>query len=647
MAFRENTPVRRVSAIAMACAALLSAASACTTGGTPLCDRAAAQAQKAQLTAAAASYAEAERKKEGDCAADGLGTVAGKQAAAITQAAHGQAAENAGDLTAARSRYQAAIGIDSGNGQAAAGLLRVTRRPAEVGPLWLPAQRLHDEGMDQAAQDEIVAVLKSHPDQQVPQSLTALASPHKPRPVTGAASALAADPSPAQQPRLGSWLTWSFLAAALLLAAALYALALLHGRSRQRYETGFADVGAKLNVLSHDLARADRRRAGGESALRAAVDAQRTDADRLLLSLMPKPDTETCAYLAADPPIQPLAGQTVLTDVRIYQAGEYLLLRRISSAVPDADLDWLSAALSGGDPAALRLVFGAELTERTFDPEWTGTPDYRSCRIPGSLSALLAELADGPGRWRPLVFGEVPDGGVFARPPTDFTGTPNRIVQLTAIITGEQRVPVYLCLRSLPQSVLAQAAARGVRTAFEGELSAAAATESALSLESARDARERERTLLTRDLAEHVQPAAPATPKPSSAVAAQPPRPITTAPVTGGAVSNGPILSALHAATPITAAPITAAPDTAGPEAAAPITATPDTASPEVAAPITAAPEAAGPGTVTDRPNGHPAGAGEHRQTVIRNGPAMRVERHDPAADDGESGHFVKADYPS
>src|SRR4051812_40325920 len=111
MAFGENTPVRRATPIAMASAALLAAAAPCTNAGTPLCDQAASRAREAQLSAAATSYAEAERRKEGDCATDGLDDVAGKQASAIAEAAHGQAAEKAGDIAAARSHYQAAIRI--------------------------------------------------------------------------------------------------------------------------------------------------------------------------------------------------------------------------------------------------------------------------------------------------------------------------------------------------------------------------------------------------------------------------------------------------------------------------------------------------------------------------------------------------------
>jgi hypothetical protein len=101
-------------------------------------------------------------------------TAAERRGKALTSTAKGQAAEKKGDLTSARRSYQAALDLDYGNGDAAAGLLRVNRRPSDSDRLWLPAQRLHDEGYDDAARAQIVSVLRSHPGLVVPQSLAEL-----------------------------------------------------------------------------------------------------------------------------------------------------------------------------------------------------------------------------------------------------------------------------------------------------------------------------------------------------------------------------------------------------------------------------------------------------------------------------------------
>ncbi|MDQ1652700.1 MAG: hypothetical protein QOI35_1900 [Cryptosporangiaceae bacterium] len=522
MAIRENW---RAALAAALCLGALSILTGCTGGGTPLCDQAGSFAGKAQLGQAAGTYAEAQRQGEGNCAADGLDAVAAKQAGAFAAAAQGQAAERAGDLTTARTRYQAALEIDAGNGQAAAGLIRVTRRPAELGPLWFRAQRLHDEGLDDAARTEIVAVLKAHPDESVPQSLATLTSP---APAAQAAPAPQAggpqSPAAAARPALAGWMTWLLLAAALLLAGALYALGLLHARTRRDHAAGFAGIGDKLVVLSHDLARVDKRRAATESRLAAAhaelradVDAQRAEAERLLTALQPDPDTETTEYLAPIRPVALTQGRTSIADLRLYRIGEYLLLRRVTSEVPDADVEWLAGVLSGGDPDPLRRVFGPELTEHAFDPDWTAEPELWIAEIPGNLTPLLA-LLGGELPWRTLALGEltapgdplvVPSAATVHGASGDLAAVTEafRLVQLTAIVSGPAESPLLAqaCLRSLPQSLLAQPAARAARAALALTLSVVAATEAELTLPAEVAGRDRERELLSASLARHEQ----------------------------------------------------------------------------------------------------------------------------------------------
>lgn len=101
-------------------------------GDTPNCDRADDFVRQAQLSRAAQSYATGERRGEGRCALKGLEKVAKRRGQALASTAKGQAAETTGDLTEARRSFQAALELDYGNGDAAAGLARVTRRPGDV-----------------------------------------------------------------------------------------------------------------------------------------------------------------------------------------------------------------------------------------------------------------------------------------------------------------------------------------------------------------------------------------------------------------------------------------------------------------------------------------------------------------------------------
>jgi hypothetical protein len=114
-------------------------------------------------------------KAEGRCADDGLEAVTDEHADATTYVAQGKAAEAMGDLPDAQGSYHAALRVDVGNAAALAGLSRVTMRPTEPTTLWLVAQRLNDEGYHDDARDEIVRVLREHPEEVVPQSLAQLA----------------------------------------------------------------------------------------------------------------------------------------------------------------------------------------------------------------------------------------------------------------------------------------------------------------------------------------------------------------------------------------------------------------------------------------------------------------------------------------
>jgi tetratricopeptide (TPR) repeat protein len=195
------------------------AAAACS-GSTSSCDRAAALAKQGKLAQAQEAYVEAQRGQEGPCAEDGLTAIAQRRGRASTHAAYARVAEQVGDLTTARARYQSALNIDPENGEAAAGRLRVTRRPAELGELWFLAQRLHDEGYDDAARTEIVAVLRTNPNETVPLSLAPLApsSTPSPRPSTPAGEA-----ATSERGATTSWTVWSAIGLTTSLLAALVA----------------------------------------------------------------------------------------------------------------------------------------------------------------------------------------------------------------------------------------------------------------------------------------------------------------------------------------------------------------------------------------------------------------------------------------
>lgn len=210
-------PQRRPAAALLGLALLAAGLLVGCSGGSQLCDQGDRYVAAARLREAAEAYAEADRRDRKSCGRSGLEKVTKLQAQAITGAAAGSAAEKAGDPRAAQAAYEAVLKIDQGNAEAQAGLNRVTRRPSTIDRVWLRAQRLHDEGYDVEARNEVVAVLRLHPDLVVPQSLAQLravptATPAAPRaaPVGTAAARTA-----------GTTLLWILLAAlgAVVLAA--------------------------------------------------------------------------------------------------------------------------------------------------------------------------------------------------------------------------------------------------------------------------------------------------------------------------------------------------------------------------------------------------------------------------------------------
>jgi hypothetical protein len=247
------------AALLLAVAALLPL-SACK-ADTPTCDRAAGLVREAKLSQAADLYATAQRRDEGSCATDGLARVAKLRASSLTATAKGHAAVSAGDPRGAQAAYESALVIDLGNAEAAAGLRRVTRRPATIGPLWYTAQRLHDEGFDEEARAEVLRVLKQHPDETVPESLAHLRDPPPPvsapapTPTAAAAAPVVVDGSADG----GDGVTWAILGVLVILCGAVGWRA-LRGirRSSDRTALALRDIWARAEVLESGMGESKR-----------------------------------------------------------------------------------------------------------------------------------------------------------------------------------------------------------------------------------------------------------------------------------------------------------------------------------------------------------------------------------------------------
>lgn len=105
---------------------------------TPLCEEGDALIASAQPVRALDVYARAKAQGDG-CAEEGLETASTNQRRAVEEAAHGEAAERAGDVLAATAAYQAALALDVTNGLAVAGLARLGQ-PEPVPPPPVAAQ---------------------------------------------------------------------------------------------------------------------------------------------------------------------------------------------------------------------------------------------------------------------------------------------------------------------------------------------------------------------------------------------------------------------------------------------------------------------------------------------------------------------------
>jgi tetratricopeptide (TPR) repeat protein len=395
---------------------------------TPLCEKADGLAKQAKLAAAADAYAEAKRRGDGTCADDGLDAVSAQRAKAFAAVARGRAAEKARDLAGARTEYRTALATDSGNGDAATGLLRVTRRPTALGPLWITAQRLHDEGYDEEARAEIVTVLKEHPGETVPEGLAPLASP---RPAPAAPAAVRrVDP-----PTGGGSAPWQWLPglAALLLAAGVLALAYRlwetqHQLDRRLAAQGYA-LADRLATVAHRV-----------QALRDRQDALHATPEELFRRLE---DLRSRLPLRTRVRYHRPEGDAFDTDLRLVDVGVFwlgedrdrLLVARV---IVDARKD-------GPTAATLRNAFADATTRETFAPRWERRTEFW--------------LAPHPDVWHELLLGEPhpPDATAdIARAlplPGDTAGPDlRRIVQFTALVVGApSRYPLLAsaCLRSL------------------------------------------------------------------------------------------------------------------------------------------------------------------------------------------------------
>lgn len=94
---------------------------------TPTCDQAFAMVTAGQLGDAAAAYALARERSEGDCADAGLANVKNQYGDAYVDVAKGRVAEDGKDVQNAIADYRAALVIDSDNPTAKAGLARLNQ----------------------------------------------------------------------------------------------------------------------------------------------------------------------------------------------------------------------------------------------------------------------------------------------------------------------------------------------------------------------------------------------------------------------------------------------------------------------------------------------------------------------------------------
>lgn len=453
----------------MLCASLGAALLTGCSVSTPACDRADALAKQAKLAEAAQAYADAQRRKEGACADDGLTDVAKRQAAALSAVARGQAAETARDPRAAEREYRAALALDPGNGRATTGLLRVTRRPTDLGPLWVRAQRLHDEGYDAAARNEIVAVLRAHPDEVVPARLAPLASASpvaSPRPAPTVLTAPSTGKSGGDTP--GTWV-WTLLGTALLGAAGMYLLARRAARDHEQ-------LASRIDSLQWALDRSDSR----QRYLRARPDA----VYRRLEHLAPRSSLVLDGYYAlpADDPDAREAARLVDAGIfwlpaadpgtdRTGRMGRMLVVRVV-----------LEPPSLGSDGDALRAAFDDASTQDTFDPAWERRTDFWTTQFTVDFAFAAASLGAVREQWSMLLLGRpvrivgahtsapleavdvIADLAAQLPAPGDTTApTVRRLVQITGLVdgtTGGRPRLATACLKSLADDRAVAAASR-------------------------------------------------------------------------------------------------------------------------------------------------------------------------------------------
>src|SRR5262249_28960963 len=311
------------------------------------CDRAAGLVGQGKLAEAARAYAAAQRKDDSRCAREGLQRVAKLQADALTEVAKGRAAEAAGDLGGAKSAYQGSLRIEDGSADAAAGLRRVTRRPATIDPVWFRAQRLYDEGYPAEARAEVVAVLRAHPDRTVPQSLARLGT-LAPGPTPSRAATPTPSPVPGGATSTKSGVT-SWLPAALVLVAAAAGAWWLGRRWHQAFNRIRAETD-RLRVASAEL----------DSALQAESTTLQ-DTRSVLEGLRQK-------MVAADRAISKNSADTLALTRRADEIR--LLIQRLDDAMDrqQAQLThilWAMNALRPGTPTLVVQHYAAPATADT------------------------------------------------------------------------------------------------------------------------------------------------------------------------------------------------------------------------------------------------------------------------------------------
>jgi hypothetical protein len=244
------------------------------------CKRAEEFVGEAKLFQAAEIYARVQRDRDIACAREGLTTVTKLQADSLAETAKGRAAETAQDQRGAKTAYEAALKIDQGNADAAAGLRRVTRRPATVDPVWFRAQRLLDEGYDLEARAEVVKVLSKYPDRTVPEPLAKL-NEVRPTPsvtVTAPTPVSAAPPSAESSTGATFWIVIGLVLSTVIgLALAMWRWTV--SQLREIDERANSSTTALSEDLSSRVRALDERQGRFEQNVEAAISRVASDTE--------------------------------------------------------------------------------------------------------------------------------------------------------------------------------------------------------------------------------------------------------------------------------------------------------------------------------------------------------------------------------